>query len=259
VIRLGLNDETGEGLDRGFFWERQFQEESTKKQRIFDWIFGVIMPVICFAFDPGIFRGWLIDGAVFGRYKPFAYLLSFSLVMGLSAFLIWGEKLRWIKSFLAGLFFAGGLISFGIALILAPFSLIGILFLFLGLLGFTPFFSAFVYIRNFSRISKMAEPGFSMHSRIAAFALGSILAVTLPALVNLKINAAIQGMKNGDVAAIRRNAGYLKFVAPLGHYEELLRATKDSDYDKEKQRALLEAYKMLSGDNAERNVNRNFD
>src|SRR5215467_10779528 len=34
------------------FWKRQFQQEATKAQKRFDWMFGVVMPAVCFYFDP---------------------------------------------------------------------------------------------------------------------------------------------------------------------------------------------------------------
>jgi hypothetical protein len=75
------------------FWRRQFQTEATKSQKKFDWAFGVILPVICFVFDPVVFKGGGFGVAFLGAFKPFAYLLSFVSVMAMSAWLIWGAKL----------------------------------------------------------------------------------------------------------------------------------------------------------------------
>lgn len=55
----------------------------------FDWIFGVILPVICVAADPIVFR---LSGAMLYEYKPFAYALSFVSIMALMAFMLFGKK-----------------------------------------------------------------------------------------------------------------------------------------------------------------------
>ena len=56
--QLKLNEDEIETIEpRKPFWRRQFQIESTTGQKKFDWIFGVIMPVICFVFDPIVFKG----------------------------------------------------------------------------------------------------------------------------------------------------------------------------------------------------------
>ncbi|MDQ6786134.1 MAG: hypothetical protein M3033_04865 [Acidobacteriota bacterium] len=62
--KLELNAETSK--PKKGFWRRQFQKESTKSQRKFDWIFGVIMPVIYFAFGPVVFKDGFFGGALFG-------------------------------------------------------------------------------------------------------------------------------------------------------------------------------------------------
>ncbi len=55
---LGLNnDEIEKDAPGKGFWRRQFQKESTALQKNSDWFFGVILPVICFVFDPIVFKG----------------------------------------------------------------------------------------------------------------------------------------------------------------------------------------------------------
>ncbi len=132
MIELKLNEEKT-GSQKGF-WHWQFQTESTESQKTFDWLFGVILPVSCFVFDPIVFKGDAWGAAYLGTYKPFAYILSFVSVMAMSAWLIWGEKLKWLNAFLAGLFIVGGIVSLGIGIILSPISLLGLIIL-IGALG----------------------------------------------------------------------------------------------------------------------------
>lgn len=165
------------------FWRRQFQKKATAKQIKFDWFFGVFLPVICFVFDPIIFE----DKDFLGNYKAFAYLLSFVSVMAMSAWLIWGEKLKWLNAFLAGLFIVGSFISFGIGIIIFPISLIGLIVL-IGALGFTPLFSAIVFLRNSIRAYRAAKPFLEKKILVYSFLLSALFTAVIPSVINVEVN-----------------------------------------------------------------------
>lgn len=233
------------------FWKRQFQVEPTKKQRIFDWMFGVVLPVICFVADPILFKGYgLGKGAIMGSVKPFAYLLSFTLVMILSANLIWNERLKWIKPFLSGLFVIGAIISFGIGIILLPLSLIGLAFV-IGILGFTPLFSGFVYLRNSIQCFNSAKSVFKKSSLIGGFILSAVLSFTIPMLVNIEIQKSLNAMKNGDVKTIIDSENRLKFVSPLVNFDELGGLYCGSP-DSDEHQSLARVYEKYTGESIER-------
>ncbi len=58
--------------DEKGFWRRQFQQQPTKKQTVFDWSYGVVIPLICVAADPIVFT----EQGLMEAYRPFAYLIS---------------------------------------------------------------------------------------------------------------------------------------------------------------------------------------
>jgi hypothetical protein len=58
------------------FWRRQFMPATTRAQRIFDVLFGVVAPVLCFAFDPIVFKATDFGPALFPQYQPYAYMVS---------------------------------------------------------------------------------------------------------------------------------------------------------------------------------------
>jgi len=226
------------------FWRRQFQSEVTYKQKRFDWIFGVIMPTVCFAFDPGIFRNEPARGALFGDYTPFAYLLSFTLIMATMAMLLFGDKFKSFNAILSGLFMAGGITALVIGVFLFPFSLIGLIFL-IGILGFTPLLTSFVYLRNARRTFRDAKPHFRRSSLIGAFVFSSILTATIPAVFNAQIHRLITEMKTGDMSTIRANAMLLKFIPPLVNTRSLVNSGCDPNgEDREASKA---AYFELTG------------
>ena len=155
------------------FWRRQVQTETTSGQKVFDWIFGIILPVACFSLDPAVFKSSDLWGAApyLATIKPFAYLLSFVSIMSMMAWLIWGARLKWLGGFLSGLFLVGALVSFGVALVMLPISLLGMLLAGLGVLGFIPFFTSFVYLRTAMRSFKLAQPFFRKNILVKTFLL----------------------------------------------------------------------------------------
>lgn len=226
--QLRLNEEITEiEPDRGF-WRRQFQKNSTDSQKRFDWTFGVVLPIICFVFDPTVFKGSVLGGtAELGFAKPFAYILSFSLIMAMSAWMIWGEKLKWLNAFLAGLFTVGAGISFIIGVILSPLSLLGLI-IFIGILGFTPLFTAFVYFRSAFRAFQSAKPFLEKSVLRYSFVLAAIFSFVVPYVINVEIKKSMHAMLNGDAQTIRATARNLKYVAPLTNFDDLGRKC---DYD----------------------------
>jgi hypothetical protein len=143
------------------FWRRQFGNVVTAKQRKFDWVMGVILPMVCFYFDPGVFRDWNSEypsRALLGAYQLPAYVLAWAAIMAQSAWLLWGD---WLGSFriLIGLILGtAAVVSLVIGVVLLPFSLLGTIVL-IGLLGFTPLFSAIVYGRNAVRAMRPPQVG----------------------------------------------------------------------------------------------------
>jgi hypothetical protein len=242
---LGLAEAAENAEPRKKFWRRQFQKEATAAQRKFDWIFGVVLPVICFAFDPIVFKNGFGEPAFLGAFKPFAYLLSYVSVMALAAWLIWGARLKWLSAFLAGLFAVGGVVSLAVGVVLSPFSLLGLL-LIIGILGFTPFFTAIVFLRNARRAFYSAKPFFEKRVLINSFVLSAIFSLVLPSVFNLEVKRALDEIKSGDARAVRAGAGRLKFVAPLVNFDALARQY-NSSADGEKREALAEAYLELTG------------
>lgn len=156
----------------------QFHLEPTRTQQKFDWAFGVGLPLVCVAADPIVFSSWDEFGKpLLGEYKTFAYVLSIISIMSMSAWLLWGQRLGDLRPYLGGLFLAGSVTSLIVGVILLPFSLIGLVMA-IGLLGFTPLFSGFVYLRNGIRAiagSKMDMPPAVVYRAVILAALFSLI------------------------------------------------------------------------------------
>jgi hypothetical protein len=129
-----------------------FEPGSAQRGRIIDWTFGVILPLICFYFDPFVFRGPAIgsDGLLHAYQLP-VYTVAGTSVMTMAAWLLWGEKLGSLRLPVAFVMLVGAVMSSILAAVLFPFSMVGLLVI-IGVLGFTPGFTAFVFWRNAFRV-----------------------------------------------------------------------------------------------------------
>jgi hypothetical protein len=166
------------------FWRRQFGNRPTPKQRTFDWIFGVIMPVICFAFDPIVFKSSMGPGdALFSNYRPFGYVLSYASIMATMAFLLWGQRLGAFNVITSGILAAGSFGALLIALLIFPYSLIGLLIA-IGALGFTPFLTFIVFLRNSIRAFDTARPYLDARTLKYTFGLSALAGIVIPMVVN---------------------------------------------------------------------------
>ncbi|HEY0428011.1 MAG TPA: hypothetical protein VGC76_09535 [Pyrinomonadaceae bacterium] len=244
-----LNEDASEP-QKGF-WRRQFQTNATGAQKTFDWIFGVIMPVICFAFGPVVFKDGFFGGALFGAFKPFAYILSFGLIMAMMAWLIWGAKLKWLNAFLAGLFLVGGIVSLGVGMILPPSTAVGLI-VFIWILGFTPLFAALVYLRGAFRSFHAARPFVEKGVLVNSLALSALLSVVVPSVANAQIKKSLDEMARGDAPTIHAKTQSLKYIAPLVNFDVLLRRYKSANLGNEEKKALAEAYRELTGESVEK-------
>ena len=186
VVPRTIDEYGGKVSDKPGFWRRQFSGTVTTGQKRFDWFFGVIMPTVCFFFDPIVFSSSFgPNDALLGGYKRFAFLLSFTAILATMALLLWGEKLKWANAFLSGLFAVSSLAALAIGIFLLPFSIFGLAFL-IGALGFTPLFTSFVFWRNSVRSFRAAQPFLEKDTLANMFAVAAIASIVIPYLFNLR-------------------------------------------------------------------------
>lgn len=169
------------------FWRRQFQQEPTKAQRKFDWIFGVVMPVTCIFLDPVFFSTHNESQPIWGAFKPFVYLLSFTAILAMMAWLIWGSRLKWLNALLGGLFLAGAVVAFAVGVFMLPYSLIGLIIL-IGALGFTPLLTGIVYLRNGARAIGAAELFLVRKTLVYTVLLSALASGVIPYVISAEIN-----------------------------------------------------------------------
>jgi len=167
------------------FWARQFNAHPTTAQNVFDVSFGIVGPLLCFIIDPGVFQSDEYMGpGLLNDYISFAYLFSGVEMIVLVVWLVLRLKPGLSNGFLGGVLLAGGVFCFAIGAILFPISVIGLMMFFIGILGFTPFLTAFVYFRNGYRGIKKSRTNFDPSIPLSAISLGCLLAFAGPFAVS---------------------------------------------------------------------------
>lgn len=201
------------------FCRRQVMPSTTRYQKIFDALFGVILPILCFIFDPIVFRD-AFDDALFPEYQSYVYMVSGAEIVLLLTWLVCGQKLRPHTRLIGGLLVAGALFSNLIGLIILPFSLMGLV-LGIGIFGFIPFLTALVYWRNGRSAFQLAHVRFPSRTSWGAVGLGGVLILSVPAGISLTASQLVSQSMNTVIYANPQNADmaidqikYLELFAP---------------------------------------------
>lgn len=248
--------------DNGF-WRRQFAPTVTRPQIIFDVLFGVIGPILCFVFDPVVFRDGFAGPPLFPAYRNFAYLFSGVEIAFLCLWLLTGPGLEVWNRIIGGIFLNGALFCAAVGLVLSPFSLIGLLYG-IGIFGFTPFLAAMVYLRNSRRALRSKSPEPSNPDRILIPSLGILLATGLPLLLSIEINLAVNHAIDDIVQGDTDHAVYAAHrLTSLGFFadSELDRIVSAyrSEKDEKRKELLRSCYREITGDNLENRARINPD
>jgi len=244
------------GTKKAGFWKRQFAPIPTPAQDKFDSVFAIVLPILFLVLDPVVFKSpGLLGMAYLEDYQLLAYLFC-SLEIGL--FLTWRTfrlPLRRHSTVFAGAFFAGAIFSIVIGVVILPLSVLGLMFI-IGIFGFTPFVTAFVFLRNGVRAARININGAAWLPRLSAAAFGAALVFGMPLAVQAKvesdvsslIDTIISGSAPEAEAAAQRLKTY-RFVS-RDHYNAIVAAYyKESNTTK---RAMLErTYREITGEELE--------
>ncbi len=232
---------------------------STRQRVLIDIFIGIVIPILCFAFDPGIFEGGILFGrAPFSRFALYFYCITTlecgCLLLWLVSQDYWGAFSRWV---LGALLYIGFLFALLTGIALLPFSLVGIVFLGIGVLGFAPFITARVYLRNAMIAltpSKDSPLTGKQKSRASIFAL-IIIAIPLVTLCQMDLQVAsavkllIRGKDDQVGVAIEQLKSYFPDYARMELIEYY--SSLDSEVESKEMARIASIYKELTDDDIE--------
>lgn len=235
------------------FWARQFGPNRTGAQDCFDMTFGLVVPIVCLVADPVVFKSFPLFGpAILENYQLLAYVVC-TVEMGF--FLAWhtfGVRMNALSPLFAGVFLFGACFSLLVGLLMLPLTVMALLVV-IGVLGFVPFFSAFVYLRNGICAMKAQANDLPLASRITTATFSGVLVISSLVLasvfvensISASVDTVIYGNRVEAEAAINR-LKWFRFI-PLKHYNRLAVAY-GREWDVEKKAILSRGYRELTGE-----------
>lgn len=174
---------------------------------MFDFVWGLVMPVVCLVFDPFVFKGFgdfeqfMMDGPIlvqpptavqFSGKAYVAYPIFVCQLLALAIVLVMGRLSSPWNAACAGTLLVGTIVAGAIGLLLLPLSTIGLVAL-IGILGYTPLFTAYSYGRRVRLLWLQAAPEMPAGRARAWAMLGAIIAAFVPAALGLTLFVAIHG------------------------------------------------------------------
>ncbi len=230
------------------FWQQQFSSKVTPAQKAFDIFMGIFMPIICIVFDPLFFIQSLFSSQVFVYSFIGLEIATLALWLLLGAYLA-----RW-AAFIAGILFSGALFAVIIGILLLPLTIIGLIIA-IGILGFTPFLTCFVFLRNSVRALQHAKKTINLLSaQMALFVLGIVFIIGMPSNMQSHtsqvISQSIQDVIPGDLQSAKQAAEKLNSLPWCfkGCSDELVWAYHSALGNAQHEQALDEIYQALTGE-----------
>jgi hypothetical protein len=226
------------------FWQRQVSPLPTTGQINFDLTFGIVLPIICLWFDPIVFRS-PFGGALLGKY---AVVGGIAIGLGFVSLTTW-LLLRRSPALFAGLLCGGAIFATLLGIVLLPYSVIGLLAV-IGVLGFSPFATAFVFWRNAVRAYHKAREGISPVLRWMFVIVGLLITCGGPwavhGYVSHELSQASEMILSPDQAEVAHGIAVLKRFQPIVNLDEMVIAY-EAEKDASRRQRLAAVYKELTG------------
>lgn len=232
------------------FWQRATSEPS-RGRIAFDIVVGIVAPILCFVFDPFVFRCPSYFLCLFPNLRPFAYVGSGVAMITLALWLILGRRTRLYSGIVAGVLLTAALFALAIGIVLFPFSLLGLLYV-IGVFGLAPLVVAFVFLRNGVIALRCARERISTAAIVASALAGLIIVAGFPAALNYGtyriVYKSVQTIIHGDDGAAAQATQQLKsaFWCSAMCYDDIAWAYHQ-EQDEARRSRLERAYEAITG------------
>lgn len=189
-----------------------FAKDLPRQRLVFDFVWGMVMPIVCLVFDPFIFKNGGDPLEIFEpshsiapampkvqvnalAYYAWPFLAGQIATLGMA--LAWGKSLRRIAPFLAGVLATGFMVATCIGVLLALPAAFGTFAFGIGLLGFTPFFTAFTFLRRMRLMWYLSREQKREELKFLFAGLGIVICLSLSVLVGTAALAMAPPPKGG--------------------------------------------------------------
>jgi hypothetical protein len=163
---------------------------------------------------------------------------------------------------IAGALLTGAICCLAIGLVLSPFSLMGLMFG-IGIFGFTPFLTAFVYARNGVRAARAGRSQTTVENGIVLSG-GFLLALVAPLILSVALHSAVSNAVDEIIHADAQHAHFAaqRLVGLRFFSEAELNKIADAyvtEQDGRKQEQLRTLYREITGDDIKLRLRRRRD
>ncbi|HEX7285964.1 MAG TPA: hypothetical protein VF532_07260 [Candidatus Angelobacter sp.] len=215
----------------------------------FDVFFGIIAPLLCVYFDPGLLNGnSVVAPHLLGSLRLFVYVEIGLGAAVLAYYLITRRNSSW----LAGALFAGALFAFFVGILILPLTLVMLLVL-IGIPGLTPFFTGYVFLRNARQCWQQSPAGKHAYRALPVALLSTVLVLGVPLSLQLSanrlVNRAQTAIRTGSGQEFDRALETLRRIR-FAVYIDTGRMARDYQRttDSVLRARLAQVYRMLTGD-----------
>ena len=228
----------------------------TRPQVLFDITFGAIGPILCFVFDPLVFRNGIGGAPLLSDYRNFVYLFSGLQIALLCLWLLTGPAWQVWNRLIGGMLLCGGIFCLVVGLALAPFSLFGMFLYGIGIFGFTPFLTALVYLRNSSRALRAEKVGPAGFADALIPVSGMLLVAGLPLLLSIQIHLMVSRGVSEILEGDSQRATFAAHrLAPLSFFanselDQIVNAYSAAS-DERRRELLKSCYQVITGESIE--------
>lgn len=166
---------------------RQTHRIPDRWKTVFDWAFGVVLPVSCIVLDPIVFNGWGNGGGLLAWARPLAY----TAILPQIAAMAWWLTRRRGPYLLAAYLRVGGVVALLLGVLLLPLSFVGLFIHGIGLAGLTPFATGYAFHRNARLAAEAGREERDGAQRVRAFAIAVVLALGIPVTLQVATDRAM--------------------------------------------------------------------
>jgi hypothetical protein len=186
-------------------YPRIARNNEPRQRLMYDFVWGVVMPIVCLCFDPFVFRDDVdfdqlapnnLPSLTLGRHLTDTAFIAYAVIgwqiLTLAAWLLLGKVARPVAAWFSGTLAVGKLLSLLMGVVLFIPAIFGSLYFGIGLMGLTPLFTADAYSRRTKFAYQLASKE-RPAAAIGAYWLGVIMAVLVPLAIGLALLVAVRG------------------------------------------------------------------
>jgi hypothetical protein len=232
--------------------------EVTEAMRSGTWLIlsAVVVPALLVGIDPIVFDGigFSSEGGILGFARTFAF---FAMFVG-ALFAVLSLTINRMRAFQSGVLAAAGVFAGLLWLALLPFSLIGIMFLGLGLLGMAPAVTSLSLLIHAEHAMRESKESYKVPRFLTGFLLYIVFCAAMQSWGDNAEKKSSEELRCGAPACVESATARLKWWGPFIGYDDLVWCWF-REKDKGRKARLAAAYLSLTGGDIERDSWRYID